>query len=307
MVSNEVAYLWLMELKYFRLIKTIEEEGSIANSSERLFLTQSALSHQLRDLEERLGFKVFLRTRNKWTLTQEGVELYKLANKLFSHIDEGFAAIKEIKEGAKGTIKLSAECQSFFHSIPSFIQKMGLLYPEIDIDISLGGTHQTVSQVLADEIDIAIVTSKPDFEELLSIPVFHDELFALMHRENTLGQLAYLEAHHFVQMHLLINSFPLDSVAVYEHFLKPHKVHPAKISAIPFTEISLSLIKANMGVMCGPKWQLATFKLSDELVFKPIGKNGMKRTHYLVIKKEKRNVKYMHDFISNFEDDYGQL
>ena len=293
-----------MELKYFRLIKTIAEEGSIANSSERLFLTQSALSHQLRELEERLGFKVFHRTRNKWELTQEGSELYKLANKLFSSIDEGFMAIKHIKEGSKGSIKLSAECQSFFLSIPSFIQKMGILYPEIDIDVTLGATHQTISQVLSDDIDIAIVTSKPTSEELESIKVFEDEIFAIIHKENQLNSFDYLEAGHFSYVHLLINSFPLDGVSVYEHFLKPNKINPKKISAIPFTEITLSMIEANMGVMCAPKWQLAPFKLSKELMLKRIGKNGLKRKHYLVVKKERRNKKYIHDFISSFKEDF---
>jgi len=186
-----------MELKYFRLIKTIEEEGSIANATERLFLTQSAISHQLRELEERLGFKVFRRTRNKWELTQEGTELYKLANKLFISIEEGFSAIKHIKEGSKGSIKLSAECQSFFHSIPSFIQKMGVLYPDIDIDVTLGASHQTISQVLSGDIDIAIVTSKPASDELSSIPVFKDEIFAIMHQEHRLNNLEYLDASHF--------------------------------------------------------------------------------------------------------------
>lgn len=293
-----------MELKYFRLIKTIEEEGSIANSTERLFLTQSALSHQLRELEERLGFKVFHRTRNKWELTQEGRELYKLANKLFSVMDEGFNAIKHIREGSKGSIKLSAECQSFFHSIPSFIQKMGVLYPEIDIDVTLGATHQTIAQVLSEDIDIAIVTSKPESEELLNIPVFKDEIFAIMHQEHPLNNLVYLEASHFGNVHLLINSFPLEGVAVYEQFLKPNKIKPIKISAIPFTEITLSMIKANMGIMCAPKWQLSPFKLSKELVFKQIGKNGLKRKHYLIVKKQQRNKKYIHDFISNFEEDF---
>ena len=293
-----------MELKYFRLIKTITEEGSIANSTERLFLTQSALSHQLRELEERLGFKVFHRTRNKWELTQEGTELYKLANKLFSSIDKGFSAIKHIKEGSKGAIKLSAECQSFFHSIPSFIQKMGILYPEIDIDVTLGATHQTISQVLSDDIDIAIVTSKPESGELSSIPVFEDEIFAIMHKENALSDLDYLDASHFGNVHLLINSFPLEGVAVYEHFLKPNKINPIKISAIPFTEITMSMIQANMGIMCAPKWQLDSFKLSKELNFKRIGKNGLQRTHYLIVKKDNRNKKYIHDFISSFEEDF---
>lgn len=295
-----------MELKYFRLIKTIAEEGSIANATERLFLTQSALSHQLRELEERLGFKVFLRTRNKWELTQEGTELYKLANKLFSSIDEGFSNIQQIKEGAKGTIKLSAECQSFFHTIPSFIQKMAILYPEIDIDLSLGTTHQTISQVLSEEIDIAIVASKPESDELLSIPVFKDEIFAIMHEEHSLNDFEYLEASHFANVHLLINSFPLESVAVYDQFLKSNKIHPKKISAIPFTEITLSMVEANMGIMCAPKWQLNAFKLSKELIFKPIGKNGLKRTHYLVVKTANRNKKYIHDFISNFEEDFSE-
>ena len=126
-----------MELKYYRLIKTISEEGSIANSTDRLFLTQSALSHQLRELEERLGFKVFHRKRNKWILTQEGAELYKLSNQLFEAIEKGFSNIKNIKEGAKGHIKLSVECQSFFHEIPMFIQKMAILYRRCCIKIYL--------------------------------------------------------------------------------------------------------------------------------------------------------------------------
>lgn len=296
-----------MELKYFRLIKTITEEGNLANSSERLFLTQSALSHQLRDLEERLGFKVFHRSRNKWELTDEGLELYKLANKLFSSIDESFSAIKNIKDGSKGSIKLSAECQSFFHSIPSFIQKMGILYPEIDIDVTLGATHQTISQVLSNDIDIAIVTSKPESDALYIVPIFNDEIFAVMHDEHKLSDLEYLDASHFSNVHLLINSFPLDGVAVYESFLKPNKINPRKVSAIPFTEITLSMITANMGIMCAPKWQLSSFKLSNELQFKRIGQNGLKRTHYLVVKKEHRNKKYIHDFISSFQEDFLEI
>jgi LysR family transcriptional regulator for metE and metH len=296
-----------MELKYFRLIKTITEEGSIANATERLFLTQSALSHQLRELEERLGFKVFHRSRNKWELTQEGSELYTLANKLFSSIDEGFSNIKHIIEGSKGSIKLSAECQSFFHAIPGFIQKMGLLYPEIDIDLTLGVTHQTISQVASIEIDIAIVTSKPASETLESIKVFEDEIFAVMHKENQFNSVDYLEASHFSHIHVLINSFPLEGVSVYEHFLKPNKINPKKISAIPFTEITLSMIEANMGVMCVPKWQLTPFKLSKELIFKRIGESGLKRNHYLVVKKEHRNRKYIHDFISSFEEDFLEV
>lgn len=293
-----------MELKYFRLIKTIAEEGNIANSSEKLFLTQSALSHQLRELEERLGFKVFHRSRNNWSLTKEGKELHILANELFEKIDLGFSNIQQIKEGSKGTIRLSAECQSFFHGLPAFVQKMALLYPEIEIDLSLDGSQRTVSQVLSNEVDIAIVTSEPATDSLFKMKVLEDEIFAIMHREHRFGDLPYLDVSHFADLHLIINSFPLESVSVYEHFLKPNKIIPQKVTAIPFTEVSLEMVNANMGVVCLPKWSLKSYKLPDDLVFKRIGKNGLKRNHYLVVKEEQRNRKHINEFIENFQEEF---
>jgi len=293
-----------MELKYFRLIKTIAEEGNIANSSEKLFLTQSALSHQLRELEERLGFKVFQRSRNNWQLTNEGNELHKLANELFEKIDAGFCNIKQIKEGSKGTIRLSAECQSFFHGLPAFVQKMALLYPEIEIDLALDGSQQTISQVLSDQVDIAIVTTEPATDALFKMKVLEDEIFVIIHNEHRFSDSEYLDVSHFADLNLIINSFPLESVSVYEHFLKPNKIIPRKVTAIPFTEVSLEMVNANMGVVCLPKWSLKSYKLPDELVFKRIGKNGLKRRHYLVVKEENRNKPHIEAFLSNFEEEF---
>ncbi len=293
-----------MELKYLRLIRTIAEEGNIANSSEKLFLTQSALSHQLKELEEQLGFRVFRRSRNNWQLTNEGEELHKLANEVFDKIDLSFSNIRQIRAGLKGRIKLSAECQSFFHGLPSFVQKMAVLYPEIEIDLSLNASQSTITQLLSDEIDIAIVTSRPATESLYTWKVLEDEIFVVMHKEHSYANEEYLDASHFSHIHLMINSFPLESVSVYEHFLKPNKVVPDKISAIPFTEVALELVNANMGVVCLPEWSLRSYKVSDDLILKKIGKHGLKRSHYLVVKDENRNKKHIDAFIKNFEEDF---
>jgi len=181
-----------MEIKFFRLVKTIAEEGSIANSSEKLFLTQSALSHQLKELETQLGFKVFRRTRNKWALTEEGNGLYKIACEVINSIEKGFDTIKQIQKGSVGTIKVSTACYSFYQGLPSFIQKMGILYPEIHVDLILEATHQPIPKILSNEIDIAIVTSKPVHETLSSTAIYEDEIFVLCHKENPLSNLDYL-------------------------------------------------------------------------------------------------------------------
>ncbi|MTI30256.1 LysR family transcriptional regulator, partial [Xanthovirga aplysinae] len=294
-----------MDIRYLRLIKTIKEEGNIANSSERLFLTQSALSHQLRELEERLGFKVFHRTRNKWKLTEEGVELYRIADEVLKTIDKGFDTIEQIRKGSKGKIKLSTECYSFYQGLSAFVQKIAVLYPEIQVDFILEATHQPISKILAKEIDIAIVTTSPSSDLLLSVELFEDEIFAIMHKENELSELEFLDASHFSDSPLIIHSFPLETVSVYEQFLKPNRITPTKISAIPLTEVALEMVNANMGIMCMPKWALRSFKLSENLTFKRIGKNGLKRSHYLVARKEDIRKKYINDFISNLEEDFS--
>lgn len=291
-----------MEIKYLKLIKTIAEEGSIANSSAKLFLTQSALSHQLRELEAYVGFKVFHRTRNKWELSEEGNELYKVACKVIESIETGLEKITHIRSGAIGKIKVSTECYSFYKGLPAFIQKMGILYPEIEVDLILEATHQPIPKILSNEIDIAVVTSRPDEEQLISFEIFEDEVFAVLHRENPFSNLNYLDTNKFSEIHLIIHSYPLETVSVYEQYLKPNNITPLKISAIPLTEIALEMVQANIGIICMPKWALKSFMLSDELIFKRIGKYGFKRTHYLVVRKSDMSKKYISDFILNFEE-----
>lgn len=293
-----------MELKHYRLIKTIVEEGTITNSSEKLFLTPSALSHQLREIETLLGVKVFIRFRNDWKLTKEGKELYALAIELFNRIDESFVTIKHLQEGTQGKVRVSTACYSFYQGLPAFIQQMDILYPQIQVELNLEATHHPIDKLLSNDIDIALTTTLPTHQNLEYIPIAEDELFAVMHQEHSLATQDFITAEDFSQLHLIIHSFPLDSVSVYELFLRPKRIMPLKITAIALTEVSLEMVLANMGIMCMPKWALKAFKVSDSICFKPLGQEGIKRTHYLVCRKEDKAKKYIFDFIENFKESY---
>ena len=295
-----------MELKYLRLIKTIAEEGNISNSANRLFLTQSALSHQLKDIESRLGFKVFLRSRNKWKLTEEGLALYQIAKNVLTEIEQGMDKINEIRSGARGVVRVSTECYSFYHGLPSFLQKMQILYPHVEVRLMVEATHQPVTKLESGDLDIAITTSKENGERLKFIPIFKDEIFAIAHREHPTSDKKYLEANDFKDIHFIIHSYPLDTVSVYRLFLKPAKVMPQKITAIPLTEIALEMVHANMGIMCMPEWALASFTIPNTLTKRPIGKKGLKRTHYAAVKTEDLNKKYIRDFVQNLTEAYAE-
>lgn len=293
-----------MEIKYLKLIKTIADEGNISNSADRLFLTQSALSHQLREIEERMGFKVFIRSRNNWKLTAEGKELYSLSEKVLNEIEQGMKKIQDIQDGCKGTIRISTECYSFYQGLPEFAQKMALLYPELDIQLNVEGTKHPFSQILSDQLDMILTTEKPDHDALEALPLFADEMLAIVHEENPLSLKEHLSPKDFADQHLIIHSYPLETVSVYQHFLKVNRVEPFRITAIPMTEIALEMVSANMGIMCMPKWALRSFKLSESLKFVRLAVQGFKRNHYLVYRQSDKSKVYVRDFIDNLEESF---
>ena len=293
----------IMDLRYLKLVKTIVEEGNITKSADRLFLTKSALSHQLRDFEERIGVKLFFRSRNEWTLTKEGHEVYDIACQVIHRIDEGLTKIAKIQSGARGTIKLSTECYSFYHGLPAFIQRMNVLYPEIDIVLKVESKQTPMSQLLSNDLDMCIVTHPSGSDKILTYELFEDELFALVNVEHDLAQKAYLDAFDFADQHLIIHSLPIETVSVYQHFLKPHHVDPKRITAIPMTEVALELIESNMGIACYSKWALKSFKLPESLKFIRLGHNGLKRKHYLAIRSEDQQKQYIREFIDNIKED----
>jgi LysR family transcriptional regulator for metE and metH len=100
-----------------------------------------------------------------------------------------------------------------------------------------------------------------------------------MHQENLLNNSEYLTADDFVDVHLIIHSFPLKTVSVYERFLNPNEIMPVKISAVPLTEVTLNGAGQHRNFI---KWALKSFRLSDELKFKKIGSNGLKESIILL-------------------------
>ncbi|WP_258100630.1 LysR family transcriptional regulator [Marinoscillum pacificum] len=291
-----------MEFKHLRLIKTIADLGSIARAKDELCLTTSALSHQLRSLEMDLGFKIFERRRVKWKLTESGEELYALATNILNSVDEKLLQIKSNHQSAGGKIRVSSECYTFYLLFPQFLDRMSALYPRIDIQLLYNTTHQPLENLLNYEVDIAMVTARPAQENLKCIKVLRDELLVVMHRENALSDSKYVVAKDFASQHLIIHSYPLETVSVYDKYLKPNQISPFKISAIPLTELSLEMVRANRGITCIPRWMLKPFAHQSELIFKAIGKNKLMREIYLVLREEDFDKPHFVDFVSNFQE-----
>jgi LysR family transcriptional regulator for metE and metH len=299
-------YLYRMETRHLRLIKTLADEKSITKSLDKLFLTQSAVSHQLRDIEERLGVKIFYRTKNQWILTEEGQVLYNTAGKVLAEIDEATKRINDMRQGHAGNIRISTECYTNYHWLPAFMVRMKILYPKLDINIVIEATHKPLQKLLDNELDLGITSDPWDNKSIKYIELFKDEVMAVMPLEHPLAHKKFLTGDDFKDQTLIIHSYPLETVTVHQHFLKEQKIKPKQIVAMPLTEAALEMVKAGMGILTMPKWAMRSFVDSPALTLVRIGQKGLIRTHYAAIRHEDAGKKYIQDFIKNLKEELAK-
>lgn len=286
-----------MEIRHLRLIKAIVEEGSITKAIDKLHLTQSALSHQLKEAEYQLGTKIFLRTNKKLILTQAGEKLYQTAKEIIDKLSDTEKEIKQLIYGEIGEIRISTECYSGYHWLPSVMKQFQKLYPNIDLKIVMEATHYPLQKLLANALDIAIVSDPIKDNTIKYLELFQDEMMMVVSENHAWANKKFVVAEDFTNEHLLIHSLPLETVTVHQFLLAPANVNPKRITPLPLTEASIEMVKADMGVMSMANWALRPYLKDTGLKAIKIGKNGLKRKHFVAIMNNRTYPQYFQHFI----------
>jgi len=286
-----------MEIRHLRLIKAIVEEGSITKAIDKLHLTQSALSHQLKEAEYQLGTKIFLRANKKLTLTKAGEKLYEIANEILDKLSETELQIKQMVFGEFGEIRISTECFSSYHWLPSVIKQFHDLYPNIELKIVTEATHYPLQKLLDNVIDIGIVSDQIKDDKIKYLELFQNEVVMAVSENHSWATKKYVVAEDFANEHLIIHSLPMETVTIHQMVLEPAQIIPKKVTALPLTEASIEMVKADMGVMSMAKWALQPYLKNSSIKAIKIGKNGLKRKHFIAIRNEKEYPDYFNHFI----------
>jgi LysR family transcriptional regulator for metE and metH len=107
----------------------------------------------------------------------------------------------------------------------------------------------------------------------------------------------FILAEDFRDQHLLVHSLPLETVTVIHYFLTPANVAPKKITALPLTEASLEMVKADLGIMSMANWAVQPYLKNNSIRTIRIGKNGLKRKHYVAVMQNQEHPQYFNHFI----------
>ncbi|HNR06942.1 MAG TPA: LysR family transcriptional regulator [Saprospiraceae bacterium] len=292
----------MIEIRHFQLIKMISEAGSMTKASEKLFLTQPTLSHQLKEIESKLGASLFLRINKKLILTEEGKKIIEAAHEILPRIAQIENDIKGIRRKVKH-LRLTTQCYTCYHWLPEIMKKFQTEFPTTEIDIVTEAMSNPVDYLLKGEIDLAITNNLKRQSGIKFEKLFEDEQVALVPSRHPLAARPYLRPSDFKNESLIIYKEDINKDYFAQNVLIPRSIPIGHVTKMQLTEARVELVKAGMGLTVLSKWLVKPFVRDTSLIkLIPIGKNGFYRTWYTGTLQSRQNEPGLKQFISFLRD-----
>jgi LysR family transcriptional regulator, regulator for metE and metH len=287
-----------LEVRHLSLVNEIASTGSVTRAAERLHLTQSALSHQLRDIESRLGTQLFLRLGKRMVLTPPGERVLGAAKRVLDEIGRAEEDLKLMSQNGKGVLRLCTQCNTGYHWLPPLLQAFHRKYPGVDVQIMVNATERPIEALLDGQIDLAVVTSEVDDKRLQSVRLFEDELVAVVAPTHPFAKRTWIEPIDFAEEHLIIYTADRHDSYTFTRILAPAGVEPARVSQVPLTEAILELVKAGLGVSVMARWAIEPALKTGAVKAVRIGKRGVYRSWAAVTLRDRVEPKWQREFVT---------
>ncbi len=285
-----------MEIRHLKLIREVAKKGSLTHAMDALYLSQSALSHQLKEVEKQLGTPVFHRVNKKLLLTGAGQIMLDAAEQILDELDRATTAVKKYASGDTGTIRLATECYTCYHFLPSLMVDFNKEFPKVNIEIHPEATMDPTKMILEGKLDVAIAYENIDNPNIQCTELLTDELVALVPTNHPWAKKPYVEAADFAKEQVIIHSFPLESVVLFRQVLMPEKVTPKNVIAIQITEAVVDMVRAGMGIQVITRWIVEPYLRDRGLTVVPVTKKGLFRTWYIATLNRPDSPQYLENF-----------
>ena len=295
-----------LEIRHLKLVRAVTSAGSLTGAGSLLNLTQSALSHQLRDIESRLGTPLFLRVGKRMMLTPAGERLLRSADEVLEAIARTEDAIRRLSGADRGVLRLSTQCYTCYHWLPSLLADYKRDYPKVDVKVLLDVTRKTLDALRAGNLDVAIIYDPQQAEDISVHPLFMDEMVLITPRDHPLGRKAHVVPEDFATERLILHSDPADSYFM-RRFLQPAGVTPREVWQVQLTEAVIGMVKGGLGVSVLADWALTPYKRERGIRQVKLSRRGFTRQWSAVTINSGREPKYVRAFVEMLTDRAGDF
>lgn len=288
----------MIERIHLAIIREVEQQGSLTAAAEKLFLTQSALSHSMKKLEQQLGTDIWLREGRSLRLTQAGQYLLAVANRLLPQLSLAEERLRQFAQGERGTLRIGMECHPCYQWLLKVVSPYLADWPDVDVDVKQKFQFGGIGALFGYEIDM-LVTPDPLYKPgLLFQPVFDYEQVLVVNRQHALAQEAYVTPAQLSSETLITYPVDIDRLDIYNQFLQPAGISPQVHKPIETTDIMLQMVASGRGVAALPRWLVEEYQNRFDVVPVKLGKQGIAKQIYLGIREADVQIDYVQAFIA---------
>jgi len=286
----------MLELRHLRTLIAVNEAGTVSRAADRVHLTQSALSHQLRALEAHYGTPMVKRQGQSVKLTESGQRLVVLARTVMEEIQVAERELTKLARKPAGTLRIALECHTCFDWLMPIMDTFRKHWPEVELDL-VSGFHPNPLALLADnKTDLVIGSENKPRRGIAYHPLFRFEVLAVMAKDHRLRAKRILEAADFAQETLITYPVPEDRIDLIRQVLKPAKVHPRRRTT-ELTVAILQLVASRRGVAALPNWGIKNYLDFEYVIARRIGKNGLWSNLYGATTRQTAGQAFVKDFL----------
>lgn len=264
----------MLEIRHLRSLIAIAETGKLAHAAERVFLTQSALSHQIRALEQHYDITLFQRTAHGLRFTPAGQRLLDLATEVLAALQKTERDLIRLKNDQSGELRIVLECHTCFDWLTPVMDGFRRAWPEVEIDL-VAGFHSDPWRLLHEAKADFVIGGLPEkMHGLQHAPLFKFEIMAVLPPDHALRTKSHLLATDFAGETLITYPVPEERIDVIRQVLKPANVAFERRTA-ELTIAIMQLVASRRGIAALPSWGIQSYLEHQYVIAKPITKKGL--------------------------------
>lgn len=288
----------VLERSHLTIIREVAREGSLTAAGMRLNLTQPALSHAIRKIENQLEVKIWRREGRSLVLTQAGEWLLSLANRLLPQFELAEKRLEQFANGERGTLRIGMECHPCYQWLLKVVSPYLERWPKVDVDVRQKFQFGGIGALFSNEIDL-LVTPDPLYKPGLKFtPVFDYELVLVVGAEHPLRDAKFVVPEQLANETLITYPVPPERLDIYTQFLQPAGIGPRQQKQIETTDIILVMVAHGRGVAALPRWLAEEYAARFELYSVRLGEKGVAKQIFLGCRETDEDIQYLHDFIA---------
>lgn len=301
-----------LEVRHLQLVSTVAAVGGLTKAGHHLHLSQSALSHQLRDVETRLGTPLFLRVGKRMVPTAAGERLVKSAQEILEALASAERAIHLFAGGERGRLRVIVAGYASYRWLPSVLKRYREIHPKIEVQIPEPAAPDAAGDVLAGTVDVAIGPGNVDDHRLHIEPLVRDEVVLAVPADHRLAACPFADVADLGGEPILVDASERGS-GVYREIIAAAGLRlrsgqgsvPGNL-VIAETSATLELIQAGFGIAIVGRWVIEPQVRAGTLRAVRITRKGVWCRWSALMLKSVATAPHVRDFVALVAREIGQ-